>query len=65
MPSFTFRKSSYSTPDHECVEVATNVPATTAIRDSKRPNGAILHFPPRSWRAFQAALTRRGEGGTA
>jgi uncharacterized protein DUF397 len=58
MPPFAFRKSSYSTPDHECVEVATNVPATTAVRDSKNPGGAILRFPSRSWHAFQSGLKR-------
>ncbi|MBP2402762.1 DUF397 domain-containing protein [Streptomyces syringium] len=35
--SIRFRKSSFSDPNHECVEIATNVPAIVAIRDSKSP----------------------------
>jgi hypothetical protein len=52
MPNFTFHKSSYSDPERECVEVATNVPATVAVRDSKRPDGPVLRFPPHAWRVF-------------
>jgi hypothetical protein len=58
MPLFAFRTSSYSTPDHECVEVATNIPTTTAVRDSKRPDAALLRFPARSWRAFLSSVKR-------
>ncbi|UGY91314.1 DUF397 domain-containing protein [Streptomyces gobiensis] len=56
MSEFEFRKSSYSNPERECVEVATNHPDTIAIRDSKRPDGPTLHFRPRTWLALQAAL---------
>lgn len=56
MPPFEFRKSSYSNPEYECVEIATNLPRVTAIRDSKRPKGSILRFPPASWRAFISPL---------
>ncbi|WP_371659811.1 DUF397 domain-containing protein [Streptomyces sp. NBC_00280] len=38
VPDFEYRKSSYSNDDAaECVEIATNIPATIAIRDSKTP----------------------------
>ncbi|WP_055547555.1 DUF397 domain-containing protein [Streptomyces sp. NBRC 110028] len=56
MPDFTFRKSSYSDPERECVEVATNVPGAVAIRDSKRPDGPILRFMPAAWADFQAVV---------
>ncbi|MCG0284720.1 DUF397 domain-containing protein [Streptomyces sp. PSAA01] len=56
MGAFTFRKSSYSNPFDECVEVATNVPNTVAIRDSKDPEGRILRFTPAAWADFQRAL---------
>jgi hypothetical protein len=58
MPNYAFRTSSYSDPERECVEVATNVPATTAVRDSKCPDAALLRFPPRSWRAFLSSVKR-------
>jgi hypothetical protein len=54
--TFAFRKSSYSNGTDECVEVATNHPDTVAIRDSKRPEGPILHVAPAAWAAFQQAV---------
>lgn len=51
--SFAFRKSSYSNAQFECVEVATNVPATIAVRDSKATShGPVLRIAPAAWRAF-------------
>lgn len=57
MPVFHYRKSSYSNVEHECVEVATNIPTTVAIRDSKNPSGPHLRVQPTAWRAFQTTLT--------
>ncbi|QKV92485.1 DUF397 domain-containing protein [Streptomyces sp. NA02950] len=65
MAPFVFRKSSYSNGDYECVEVATNVPNTVVIRDSKNPAGPIVRCSPAAWMAFSAAVgggqARRGE----
>ncbi|WP_349017276.1 DUF397 domain-containing protein [Streptomyces solicavernae] len=47
-------KSTYSSAGGECVEVATNIPDTVAIRDSKAPDGHILRFSPSAWRSFAA-----------
>ncbi|AJZ82823.1 MULTISPECIES: DUF397 domain-containing protein [Streptomyces] len=58
MAELVFRKSSYSNPQLECVEVATNVPGVVAIRDSKDPGGRILRFTPATWADFRAALTQ-------
>ncbi|MEC4017355.1 DUF397 domain-containing protein [Streptomyces sp. H27-D2] len=58
MPGFEFVKSSYSTPDRECVEVALNVPAAVVVRDSKDPAGPILRFAPAAWAAFHASAAR-------
>ncbi|MEU1669372.1 DUF397 domain-containing protein [Streptomyces sparsogenes] len=58
MNALEFRKSSYSSPDRECVEVATNHPDTVAIRDSKRPAGPILHVAPAAWAAFREAVVQ-------
>ncbi|MCK1816683.1 DUF397 domain-containing protein [Streptomyces sp. XM4011] len=59
MSQFSFRKSSYSTGGDSgiCVEVATNIPALVAIRDSKRPTGPVLHLTPTAWSAFLSAAT--------
>jgi hypothetical protein len=56
VPKFEYHKSSYSDQAAECVEVATNIRATVAIRDSKRPAGPHLHVRPGAWITFQAAL---------
>ncbi|MGW7752390.1 DUF397 domain-containing protein [Streptomyces violaceusniger] len=60
MAALEFRKSSFSTGDRECVEVATNVPDMVVIRDSKDPDGRILRFTPAAWVAFQAVLAEEG-----
>lgn len=46
-----WRKSSYSTSESDsmCVEVASMKGQGIATRDSKDPNGPILHFTPDEW----------------
>ncbi|MDO0932941.1 DUF397 domain-containing protein [Streptomyces sp. DG2A-72] len=56
MPEFAYRKSSFSDEKAECVEVATNIPATVAIRDSKNPGEGFLQLRPSTWTFFQTAL---------
>ncbi|WP_063746303.1 DUF397 domain-containing protein [Streptomyces prunicolor] len=56
MPEFFFVKSSYSTFQNECLEVARNVLGTIAIRDSKSPTGPILRLTPTTWTKFTATL---------
>lgn len=47
-----WRKSSFSDGQGgACVEVAVEGD-TTALRDSKNPNGPILEFDPDEWAAF-------------
>jgi hypothetical protein len=46
-----WRKSSYSSGQGECVEVAA-LPGAVAARDSKEPDGPVLLFAPDEWRAF-------------
>lgn len=41
----------------DCVEVADNLPAAVAVRDSKDPDGPVLMFQPSAWRAFVAHVT--------
>ncbi|MFE7611257.1 DUF397 domain-containing protein [Streptomyces celluloflavus] len=60
MVDFIYRKSSYSDHEDECVEVATNLPRTVAVRDSKNPDGPILQLTPATWTAFQLAVSQDG-----
>ncbi|AZQ35903.1 DUF397 domain-containing protein [Streptomyces cyaneochromogenes] len=52
MPNFEFAKSSYSSGNGECVEVARNIPGAVAVRDSKDTDGPILQLIPGAWTAF-------------
>ncbi|MFD9816958.1 DUF397 domain-containing protein [Streptomyces sp. NPDC059080] len=61
MTAFEFHKSSYSGSQGECVEVARNVPGTTAVRDSKRPTGPRLTFDGAAWDSFVRTLKAEGD----
>jgi hypothetical protein len=50
-----WRKSSYSTAQGNCVEVA-HMPGGAAVRDSKDTAGPVLRFTMGEWRAFLAAI---------
>jgi hypothetical protein len=45
-------KSSYSSANGACVEVAKNLPGIVAIRDSKDPDGPKLLISLSGWRAL-------------
>ena len=51
-----WHKSSYSSQDGNCVEVAINMPGTVAVRDSKDPEGPGLLIRAAEWRAFVYSL---------
>ncbi len=59
MPHFEFVKSSHSSGNGECVEVAGNIVGTVAIRDSKDPDGPILRLAATAWAEFAAHVGRR------
>lgn len=52
MPAFEFAKSSYSSGNGECVEVATNLVGIVAVRDSKLPEGPVVRLPASAWTDF-------------
>jgi hypothetical protein len=51
-----WRKSSYSSSNGQCVEIA-SVGTEIAVRDSKNPAGPVLIFGPEEWKTFIAAAT--------
>jgi Domain of unknown function (DUF397) len=51
-----WRKSTYSGGATNCVEVAGNLSAIVAVRDSKDPEGSALTFAPGAWDAFTGAV---------
>ncbi|MFE0690720.1 DUF397 domain-containing protein [Streptomyces xiamenensis] len=57
MTKYAFHKSSYSTTNGNCVEVATNIRTTVAVRDSKQPTGPVLSLAPAAWTRFLAGLS--------
>ena len=55
-----WRKSTYSGGATNCVEVAGNLPATVAVRDSKKTEESALTFALGTWHAFTSAV-KNGE----
>jgi hypothetical protein len=47
-----WRKSSRSSSEPNCVEVARLAAQLTAVRDSKNPTGPALTFPTPTWTRF-------------
>ena len=47
----SWRKSSYSNAESNCLEVAGR-PGSVAVRDSKDPDGPALAFRPGGWTVF-------------
>ncbi|MFI9462621.1 DUF397 domain-containing protein [Streptomyces xiamenensis] len=52
----TWRASSYSGGQGDCVEIADGTPGHIPVRDSKRPAGPVLVFGRDAWRAFVGRL---------
>ncbi|MGW0502329.1 DUF397 domain-containing protein [Micromonospora sp. NPDC003241] len=48
----TWRKSTRSGSTGNCVEVAANLPAVVAVRDSKDRQGPVLSFSTDQWAGF-------------
>lgn len=56
----TWRKSSHSEADGNCLEVAHSAKGTINVRDSKQGNGdPVLEFSPREWATFMQTIRSR------
>ena len=53
----TWRKSSYSGSQADCVEVG-HADKTVKIRDTKDRHGVVLRFAPGAWHVFATELKR-------
>ena len=58
----TWRKSSYSSGQGNCVEVCLSEPGAVAVRDSKDQAGPELAVSDQAWSAFVRGVTQ-GEFG--
>ncbi|MGH3944145.1 MAG: DUF397 domain-containing protein [Pseudonocardiaceae bacterium] len=56
LSSATWRKSSRSNGQMNCVEVADLNSGHRAVRDSKNPTGPALLITPTAWTTFTTAL---------
>lgn len=60
MNARTWRKSSYSSGQGNCVEVSTGHPGDVAVRDSKDQAGPELVVDDQAWPAFVGGV-KKGE----
>jgi hypothetical protein len=56
MTELTWRKSSFSGSQANCVEIATS--DHVLVRDTKSNSGAVLRFTPAAWRKFADQVKR-------
>jgi Domain of unknown function (DUF397) len=54
----TWKKSSWSLANGNCVEVASLSGALVLVRDSTNPEGSVLGFAPGHWGAFVANVRK-------
>jgi Domain of unknown function (DUF397) len=59
-----WRKSSHSIANGSCVEVAT-ASGMVVVADTADPGCHALHYPPRAWQRFVAAVRDPHPGGPA
>jgi hypothetical protein len=60
--STSWRKSSYSAANGDCVEVGRRVDGLIGVRDSKNAAMPALGFSPTGWRTFVGEVKRDRSG---
>lgn len=55
----TWRASSYSSANGQCIEVSEDFPGVVPVRDSKNPDGPALVVSADGWAEFVSAVKRR------
>ncbi|MFE7742891.1 DUF397 domain-containing protein [Nocardia sp. NPDC057455] len=60
LSEFIWFKSSYSSAEKDCVEVAFLGAGAVGVRDSKDPAGPALVFPADEWHSFTARIISGG-----
>jgi hypothetical protein len=58
----TWRKSSYSYVNGDCIEVAGHADGLVRVRDSKDPGGSVLTFGVVQWDVFIGGIRGGGNG---
>lgn len=53
-----WRKSTYSSSNANCVEVASTLPSIVAVRDSKDREGPVLAVSNHAWSEFIEGIKR-------
>ncbi len=61
LPVAEWRKSSFSNPSGNCVEIGRLPDRRLAVRNSRFPDGPALIFTPAQWQPFLASI-RAGNG---
>ena len=56
----TWKKSSWSAHNGNCVEVASLADGSIGVRDSKNPAGPVLRVRPTDWAAFLLTVKEGG-----
>lgn len=59
MSEIKWRKATRSGQNGQCVEVARLADDQIGVRDSKRPDGAVLRFTQAEWDAFLDGMRKR------
>ncbi|MEV0264234.1 DUF397 domain-containing protein [Streptomyces sp. NPDC050617] len=60
LSELTWRTSSYSSGNGQCVEIGEGVRGLVPVRDSKAPSGPALVFGAEAWGSFIAKLKTEG-----
>ncbi|GAA1950901.1 DUF397 domain-containing protein [Catenulispora subtropica] len=51
-----WKKSSFSNGNGQCVETAAHEREGVCVRNSRHPDGPVLHFTEQEWTAFVAGV---------